>query len=110
LKELVQQLQYLRDPSLVDLEGVIIIIAEHGEAERALLLQCVCKAVLQTLRVVVVDLCNNVENQQALKNIHILRRHANNYHVNSLYANGNKDLHECNQNHRDASVPAARAV
>jgi hypothetical protein len=69
LTEEVQPLQSLRDPALVDFEGVMIILAELGEAESALLLQCGREAVLQTLIVVVIDLCYNVEGQKVLNDI-----------------------------------------
>ena len=49
----------------------MIILAELGEAESALLLQCAGKAVLQTLCVVVIDLCYNAECQQVLNDIFV---------------------------------------
>jgi hypothetical protein len=55
----------------------MIILAELGKAEAALLLQCAWKAVLQTRRVVVVDLCYNVEGKQVLNDVCVLRKHAN---------------------------------
>ena len=88
----------------------MIILAELGEAESALLLQGAWKAVLQTLRVVVIDLCDNIERQQVLNDILILRRHANQDHVDSLCAYGTQKLHDCNKEHGDTSIPAARAV
>lgn len=88
----------------------MIILAELGEAESTLLLQGSWEAVLQTLRVVVVDLCDNIECQQVLNDILILWRHANQDHIDSLSAYGTHQLHDCNKEHRDASVPAARAV
>jgi len=55
----------------------MVILAELGEAKSALLLQCGREAVLQTLIVVVIDLCYNVEGQKVLNDICILRKHAN---------------------------------
>lgn len=88
----------------------MIILAKLGEAEPALLLQSKWETVLQTLCVIVIDLCYNVEGQQVLNDICILRKHANQDHVDSLCAYGTQKLHYCNQEHGDASVPAARAV
>ena len=110
MTDLVQLLQSLRNPALVDLEGVMIILAELGEAESALLLQGAWETVLQTLRVVVIDFCDNVERKQVLNDILILWRHANQDHVDSLCANGTQKLHDCNKEHRNASVPASCAV
>ena len=88
----------------------MIIIAELGEAETTLLLQCTRKAVVQTFSVKIVDLCDNLEGQQTLNDIQILRRHANKDHIDSLYAYGTQKLHKCNEEHGDTSIPAARAV
>ena len=88
----------------------MIILAKLGEAEAALLLQCAWEAVLQTRRVVVVDLCDNVEGKQVLNDVCVLRKHANQDHVDSLRAYGTQKLHDCDQEHGDASVPAASAI
>ena len=88
----------------------MIILAELGEAEAALLLQRAWEAVLQTRRVVVVDLCYNVEGKQVLNDVCVLRKHANQDHVDSFRAYGSQKLHDCNQEHRDACFPAASAV
>lgn len=88
----------------------MIILAELGETEAALLLQRPWEAVLQTRRVVVVDLCYNVEGKQVLNDVCVRRKHANQDHVDSLRAYGTQKLHDCDQEHRDASVPATSAI
>jgi hypothetical protein len=45
-----------------------------------------------------------------LNDVCVLRKHANKDHVDSLCANSSQKLHDCDKEHGDASVPAARAV
>ena len=88
----------------------MIILAELGKAEGPLLLQCSWEAIFETIRVEVINFCYNVECQQILNDVCIRRKHADEDHVNSLCAYGAQKLHDSNQEHGDASVPASRAV
>jgi hypothetical protein len=55
----------------------MVILAELGEAESALLLQCGREAVFKTFIVVVINLCYNVEGQKVLNDLCILSKFAN---------------------------------